>query len=289
MVIGCLRSLHRWIITYDSSSRRIIPFNGLDSTCTILRVSAVFFIIRHFSSSSSSFLIQLLVFLILDAISYQLLNLYVLVSNVSPLPSSTHTYAHEYKIKIGIDKDECADGKNGGCQHICRNTIGSYVCECNNGFVLHENGHDCKEGSCSYQITSSVAEIVSPNYPEHYPNKKDCTWHFTATPGHRIKLYFNDFDLEPSQDCTYDYIAIYDGLVSNGTTLGRFCGSKVPHMITSSSNKAHMIFKTDSSVQRKGFMARYSTGNMIVLVCALCGNRLIDFFNCANCASFFLL
>ena len=222
----------------------------------------------------------------MDAISYQLLNLYVLVSNVSPLPSSTHTYAHEYKIKIGIDKDECADGKNGGCQHICRNTIGSYVCECNNGFVLHENGHDCKEGSCSYQITSSVAEIVSPNYPEHYPNKKDCTWHFTATPGHRIKLYFNDFDLEPSQDCTYDYIAIYDGLVSNGTTLGRFCGSKVPHMITSSSNKAHMIFKTDSSVQRKGFMARYSTGNMIVFVC---GNRLIDFFNCANCASFFLL
>ncbi|KAJ6216814.1 hypothetical protein RDWZM_007971 [Blomia tropicalis] len=171
-----------------------------------------------------------------------------------------------FNLHYFTDKDECADGKNGGCQHICRNTIGSYVCECNNGFVLHENGHDCKEGSCSYQITSSVAEIVSPNYPEHYPNKKDCTWHFTATPGHRIKLYFNDFDLEPSQDCTYDYIAIYDGLVSNGTTLGRFCGSKVPHMITSSSNKAHMIFKTDSSVQRKGFMARYST---------VCGGLLI--------------
>ncbi|GFQ81644.1 dorsal-ventral patterning tolloid-like protein 1, partial [Trichonephila clavata] len=43
------------------------------------------------------------------------------------------------------DKDECATN-NGGCQHICKNTIGSYACSCHNGFVLHENNHDCKEG-----------------------------------------------------------------------------------------------------------------------------------------------
>lgn len=44
-----------------------------------------------------------------------------------------------------IDKDECSKD-NGGCQHECINTFGSYVCQCRNGFVLHENKHDCKEG-----------------------------------------------------------------------------------------------------------------------------------------------
>ena len=43
------------------------------------------------------------------------------------------------------DKDECAVN-NGGCQHICKNTVGSYECACHNGFTLHENKHDCKEG-----------------------------------------------------------------------------------------------------------------------------------------------
>jgi hypothetical protein len=43
------------------------------------------------------------------------------------------------------DKDECSKD-NGGCQHECVNTMGSYTCQCRNGFVLHENKHDCKEG-----------------------------------------------------------------------------------------------------------------------------------------------
>ena len=30
------------------------------------------------------------------------------------------------------DKDECATD-NGGCQHICRNTIGAYYCSCQQG------------------------------------------------------------------------------------------------------------------------------------------------------------
>lgn len=47
---------------------------------------------------------------------------------------------------IVSDKDECAVN-NGGCQHICKNTVGSYECACHNGFTLHENKHDCKEGN----------------------------------------------------------------------------------------------------------------------------------------------
>ncbi|XP_042905263.1 bone morphogenetic protein 1 [Parasteatoda tepidariorum] len=163
------------------------------------------------------------------------------------------------------DKDECATN-NGGCQHICKNTIGSYACSCHNGFVLHENLHDCKEGSCSHQMTTPYGEITSPNFPDSYPSRKDCTWLFTTTPGHRIKLVFLEFELEPHQECAYDRIAAYDGKDDDAPTLGKFCGSKIPHPILASGNRMYLVFKSDASVQRKGFRATHKT---------VCGGRLL--------------
>lgn len=57
------------------------------------------------------------------------------------------------------DKDECSK-ENGGCQHECVNTFGSYSCQCRSGFVLHENKHDCKEG-ISPQILVSLTWLRS--------------------------------------------------------------------------------------------------------------------------------
>lgn len=161
------------------------------------------------------------------------------------------------------DKDECVIN-NGGCQHICTNTIGSYKCSCHNGFVLHDNRHDCKEGSCTHSIVSPFGLISSPNYPELYPNRKDCAWLFTTTPGHRIKLVFEDFELETHPECAYDHLTAYDGSTLENTTLGKFCGSKLPHPLLASSNKLYMIFKSDPSVQRKGFKATHTTGKLSI-------------------------
>ena len=61
------------------------------------------------------------------------------------------TYAHTYRtIKIyihlslypDIDIDMCSDN-NGGCSQICTNTEGSFICECNIGFVLDNDGATC--------------------------------------------------------------------------------------------------------------------------------------------------
>ncbi|EDS37225.1 ubiquitin-protein ligase [Culex quinquefasciatus] len=156
------------------------------------------------------------------------------------------------------DVDECAVN-NGGCQHECKNTLGSYVCSCHNGYTLQDNGHDCKEGGCKYEVTTPNGQIFSPNYPDYYPPKKDCIWHFTTTPGHRIRLVFNVFDIEPHQECAYDHIVIYDGDSPESFTLGRFCGAKLPHPLSSTSNEMYMVFNTDTSVQRKGFFASHST------------------------------
>ena len=41
-----------------------------------------------------------------------------------------------------LDINECAVG-NGGCQHDCTNTDGSYTCGCQSGFKLNNNEHTC--------------------------------------------------------------------------------------------------------------------------------------------------
>lgn len=165
---------------------------------------------------------------------------------------------------FSTDIDECAVS-NGGCQHICRNTFGSYVCFCNNGYNLHDNKHDCNEGGCRYELTSPLGHVTSPNFPEAYSAKTDCIWLISTTPGHRIRLNFKFFDVETHPECAYDYLIIYDGSSSESTSLGRFCGSKIPYPISASTNNLYLVFKSDTSIQSKGFTASHSTS---------CGGRL---------------
>ncbi|KAK7934166.1 hypothetical protein WMY93_005062 [Mugilogobius chulae] len=115
-----------------------------------------------------------------------------------------------FKAQFFSDKDECSK-ENGGCQHECVNTFGSYSCQCRSGFVLHENKHDCKEAGCDHTVNSVSGVITSPNWPDKYPSKKACTWALTTTPGHRIKIAFNEIDMEAHLECAYDHIEIYDG------------------------------------------------------------------------------
>jgi len=68
--------------------------------------------------------------------------------------------------------------------------------------------------------------------------------------------------MEPHQECAYDHIAIYDGDSPDSIILGRFCGTKEPYPILATSNQMYMAFKSDASVQRKGFLATHSTGKL---------------------------
>uniref|UniRef100_A0A8C4NT37 Metalloendopeptidase n=1 Tax=Dicentrarchus labrax TaxID=13489 RepID=A0A8C4NT37_DICLA len=165
-----------------------------------------------------------------------------------------------FKAQFFSDKDECSK-ENGGCQHECVNTFGSYSCQCRSGFVLHENKHDCKEAGCDHTVNSVSGTITSPNWPDKYPSKKACTWALTTTPGHRIKI----IDMEAHLECAYDHIELYDGRDGKAPSLGRFCGTKKPPPIMSSGNKLFIRFFSDNSVQKKGFEASHT---------AECGGRL---------------
>uniref|UniRef100_A0A3B3QFP1 Metalloendopeptidase n=1 Tax=Paramormyrops kingsleyae TaxID=1676925 RepID=A0A3B3QFP1_9TELE len=165
-----------------------------------------------------------------------------------------------FKAYFLSDKDECAKD-NGGCQHECVNTVGSYACQCRNGFVLHENKHDCKEAECEHKIHSPSGTISSPNWPDKYPSRKECIWDITATPGHRVKI----FEIEQHQECAYDHLEAFDGNSNKAAILGRLCGSKLPEPLISTGSRMYLRFISDASVQRLGFQATHSTE---------CGGRL---------------
>ena len=54
----------------------------------------------------------------------------------------------------GTDVDECTEGTH-QCQQVCQNTIGSYTCGCNDGFILDTDGRSCN-GKNSFLSTLSV-------------------------------------------------------------------------------------------------------------------------------------
>uniref|UniRef100_A0A8C4F1Z9 Metalloendopeptidase n=1 Tax=Dicentrarchus labrax TaxID=13489 RepID=A0A8C4F1Z9_DICLA len=161
-----------------------------------------------------------------------------------------------FKAHFFSDIDECSK-ENGGCQHECVNTFGSYSCQCRSGFMLHDNKHDCKEAGCDHVVNSVSGIISSPNWPDRYPSKKACTWSLSTTPGHRIKLVFNEIDMEAHLECAYDHLEIYDGRDVRVPSLGRFCGTKKPSPVISSGNKMFLRFFSDNSVQKRGFEASY--------------------------------
>ena len=59
-------------------------------------------------------------------------------------------YDSVHELPLCVDMDECSD-LNGGCEHICINTDGSFKCYCRNGYELMADGFQC-EGANSMML-----------------------------------------------------------------------------------------------------------------------------------------
>ena len=73
-----------------------------------------------------------------------------------------------------------------------------------------------------------------------------------APVGKRIRLTFQTFKLEFESSCGYDYVEVsYENIKK------RYCGSRKPGQITSSSNKMTVKFISDDSKNFQGFSAKW--------------------------------
>merc|ERR1711936_1157521 len=75
-------------------------------------------------------------------------------------------------------------------------------------------------------------EIKSPNFPDPYDNYMNETWHHEVASDMKIKLTFQDFELE-----------------------GGYCGSDMPSPIISHGNTMTVTFISDHSITYPGFKA----------------------------------
>ncbi|XP_069688891.1 cubilin [Periplaneta americana] len=106
---------------------------------------------------------------------------------------------------------------------------------------------------CGANYFSQKGALQSPNYPNVYPNNKDCKWVISVPTGQQIKLNVTDFLLESGNRCYYDFLEIRNGGTELAPLIGKFCGTTIPRSIPSLSNQIYLRFKTDSSGMYRGF------------------------------------
>uniref|UniRef100_A0A3P8SX64 Cubilin n=1 Tax=Amphiprion percula TaxID=161767 RepID=A0A3P8SX64_AMPPE len=114
------------------------------------------------------------------------------------------------------------------------------------------------EGGCGGPVTAPSGEIHSPSYPNNYPHNVDCSWVIMVDPSHRVLLNITDMDIEFHGDCSFDYIAIYDGPTAFSPLLALVCGTSIPPPITSTQNTIYVRFRSDTTNTRRGFSAHFS-------------------------------
>ena len=117
--------------------------------------------------------------------------------------------------------------------------------------------------TCPYTNVRGVDLIWSPNYPNNYGNKEDCTWVLKVPEGTHIMLTPDTFDIlgydgYPCYD--YDALRIYDLIDGREELIGEYCNIVNPlsSSILSKGNGLKVHFTTNWKGTAKGFQFKYS-------------------------------
>ncbi|CAG9759987.1 unnamed protein product [Ceutorhynchus assimilis] len=112
---------------------------------------------------------------------------------------------------------------------------------------------------CGGVYQSEKVDIQTPNYGKDYGNNKECIWDVRSPVGNVIKLHFFDrFYIEESENCTKDYVEIFDSNDDKWVSLGKKCGRNLPGEILSSNNQLRIIFRSNEKITGSGFRASWN-------------------------------
>ncbi|CAH3157124.1 unnamed protein product [Pocillopora meandrina] len=112
----------------------------------------------------------------------------------------------------------------------------------------------------SSTVLSGSSGILYSNKAQHYSNHMNCSWSLLSD--NNIMLTFFKFDTE----WWYDFVNVYDGRSTSSPLIGRYHGTSLPPVVTSSSNQLFITFTSDLSVRKPGFGASYRVVNEIRLI-----------------------
>lgn len=108
-------------------------------------------------------------------------------------------------------------------------------------------------------MTGEGGLFTSPNYPISYPVNIQCVWKIVTHPTGNVELTFQDFHVENSGDCAYDFVEIRDGAMIDSPLIGTFCSSMIIGKIVSTGNALLIRLLSDGSVSEKGFSASWKS------------------------------
>ncbi|KAG5881771.1 hypothetical protein JTB14_021141 [Gonioctena quinquepunctata] len=154
---------------------------------------------------------------------------------------------------------------------LCRNTKpGSIISQSNKMWIEYrwEKGSSGSGFQLQYEAISTGCGgyfhdksriIQTPNHEADYPNNAECLWIIQADPGYHLSLDFiGRFHIEDSNNCTNDYLEIFDWINEEWVSLGRKCGRSNPVDIKSSSEKMKLLFRTNDRITASGFKAKWN-------------------------------
>lgn len=125
------------------------------------------------------------------------------------------------------------------------------------GFALHWTTVD---PVCGGTLDSADhGRISSPGSPGKYPPNRDCYWIISVTFGKRIQLHFYELDIEAHNNCSFDYLALYDGRRTTDPLINKYCNSTHPAPIQSSGSIMLVHFHSDAIGSGNGFQISYAS------------------------------
>ena len=182
------------------------------------------------------------------------------------------------KYYLPSDVDECTTGEH-DCEDICDNTHGSYTCSCRLGYSLDDNGQSCSL-SCGGILTEANGTFHTPDWPLSYPSLDfRCVWSIDLAniTDAVIEISFDDeYGIHGRDPCATDYVQVLDGLEQDSTSLGKYCFTRAPEPIVTSSNTATVIFQASTShhlSSRVGASVSYAMkpiGKLFSQLCFFC-------------------
>lgn len=113
-------------------------------------------------------------------------------------------------------------------------------------------------GGQKFIMSNDPITLQSPNFPSNYQPNSECIWELKAPKDHKTTINFEYFNLELSQNCTYDYLQIWTDYL-NEESPRIYCGKKNPWDIILYDAHFFILFLSDNTYESVGFSATITT------------------------------
>ncbi|KAJ8267678.1 hypothetical protein COCON_G00128500 [Conger conger] len=141
--------------------------------------------------------------------------------------------------------------------------VGNEILTCRLGERLQMDGPTpvCQVQCPAHDVRfDSTGVILSPGFPDSYPNLQMCSWSINVEKGYNITLHFEFFQTERE----FDILEVFDGPNIHSQTLATLSGDlTTPFNMTTTGHQLLLRWSADHGTNKKGFRIRY-----VVLYCS---------------------